>query len=229
MSTRCVQALNSYIGSPFTLGQAQSHISKGSFGPRITWVQNDPVSFLSSRDACESPYDVIVFANSLWYFSSPSQISSTLALAGQHAKRIAVAEYSLHAAPSAHINATPHVYAALAQAALEVRKPKSVSNIRTIVTPKRIISLAAEGKLILVRESMFTPAPDVDDARWETGFVASEEFRKEIDTTLADNARERELALALRETMLAAIADLPEGRKGLQMMDVWCGVFEKYE
>lgn len=217
------------LGRPFTLGQAQNHISEGSLGSRITWVQNDPISFLSSRPASEPPFDLIVFANSLWYFSSPSQIGDTLELAGKHSKRIAIAEYSLHASPSIHPTAIPHIYAAFTQAALEVRKPNSTSNIRTVVGPKAITALAEGVKLKLQKETTFTPAADVDDARWETGMVASASFLEEINTTLTENARERELALALREAMLAAIADLPEGRKSIRMMDVWCAIFERRE
>lgn len=211
------------------MGQAQTHVSSGDLGKRITWVQNDPITFLNARDASDAPFDLIVFANSLWYFSNPTQIGDTLALAGKHAKRVAIAEYSLHASPSVHPYAIPHIYAVFTQAALEVRKPLSKSNIRTVVGPKAITALATGAGLKLVLEDSFTPNSDVDDARWETGHVASDGFVVEINSTLANDERERYLALSLREAMLAAIADLPEGRKSIRMMDVWCAVFEKSE
>lgn len=147
-------------------------------------------------------------------------------MAGKHAKRIAIAEYSLHASPSIHPNAIPHVYAAFTQAALEVRKTNSTSNIRTVIGPKGITSLAEAGGLKIVQETAFTPAAEVDDAIWETGEVASAGFLEQIETTLRENDRERQLVLALRDAMLAAIADIPEGRKAVRMMDVWCATFE---
>lgn len=225
-ATTLCTTLKCAIGSPFTIGQAQSHISKGELGSRITWVQNNPISFLESRRASDPDFDLIVFAHSLWYFSSPEQIRSTLNAAARHATRIAIAEYSLHASPSVGPNAVPHVYAAFAQAALEVHKPKSISNIRTVVGPKAITAFAANAKLKIVQQATFTPAADVDDARWETGFVKGAGFLKEVRTILAKNDRERELALALRDAMLASISDIPEGSRGVRTMDVWCAVFE---
>lgn len=189
-------------------------------------MQNDPISFLESRAASEPAFDLIAFANSLWYFSSPSRIQSTLATAAKYAARVAIAEYTLHASPSLGPAAIPHVYAAFAQAALEMHKPTSVSNIRTVVDPKAITALATEANLKMVQEDSFIPAADVDDAHWETGIVRSAGFLEEVKTTLAENGRERALVLALREAMLASINDIPEGRKGIRMMDVWCAVFE---
>jgi hypothetical protein len=189
-------------------------------------VQNDPISFLESRAASQPAFDLIVFANSLWYFSSPAQIQSTLATAAKHTNRVAIAEFSLHASPSLGPAAIPHVYAAFAQAALEVHKHTSISNIRTVVGPKAITALAAEVNLKIVQENTFTPAADVDDARWETGFVGSASFLSEVKTTLVENDRERAVALALREAMLASINDIPGGQRGVRVMDVWCAVFE---
>ncbi|KAF8316605.1 putative SAM-dependent methyltransferase [Clavulina sp. PMI_390] len=219
-------------GSPQTLGQAQGEISAGPLGSRITWIQEDPIKFLSSLSTSGSPaFDLIVFANSLWYFSSPAQIQSTLTAAAKHSKHIAIAEYSLHASPSLQPAgaALPHMYAAYAQGALEVYKPTSESNIRTVISPRAITSLAEQdGLLKLVKEELMTPAPEVDDARWETSRVASKAFVEEINETLKgdEHQRERNLVLSLRDSMLSAMADLPGGKKDIRMMDVWCATFQ---
>jgi len=174
-------------------------------------VQDNPISFLESRPTSEPAFDLVVFAHSLWYFSSPSQIQSTLAAAAKHASQIAVAEYNLHASSSIGPAAVPHLHAAFAQAALKVHKPTSISNIRTIIGPQAITALAAGANLTVVREDTFTPAADVDDARWEARIVVSSRFLEEVKTVLVEYDRERGLVLALRESMLASIKNVPEG------------------
>lgn len=135
------------------------------------------------------------------------------------------------------------MYAVFAQAALEVRKTAehSLSNIRTLVSPRAIKSLAETGKpsssskaesavvpkLKLVSEGTFTPDPVVQDAMWEMGHVRSEGFLAEIEEVIKDE-REKELVMSLRDAVIAARDDLetPEGRTKPRMMDVWVGVFE---
>ena len=129
-------------GAPYTLGQAQAHISRGRLGRRITWVQQSPLDYLSSLSSTASDskaFDATVLAHCLWYFPSPTLILSTFRALKQHSKRLLLAEWSLVAT---HPSAQPHVLAALTQAALECRKPKSVSNVRTVLGPKRITELA---------------------------------------------------------------------------------------
>jgi hypothetical protein len=110
---------NSDVGAPYTLGQAQNHISQGPLGRRITWVQQSPLDYLSSlflsssnsSPTSTSAFDAAVLAHSLWYFSTPSLIQSTFRALRQHSKRLLVAEWSLLAT---HPLAQPHVLAMLA-------------------------------------------------------------------------------------------------------------------
>lgn len=138
-------------GAPYTLGQAQGHISQGPLGRRITWVQQAPLDYLSSLpswpSSTSSPpageskaFDATVLAHCLWYFASPSLVLSTLRALKPHSKRLLLAEWSLVAT---HPSAQAHVLAALTQAALECRKTKgSASNVRTVLGPKRLTELA---------------------------------------------------------------------------------------
>lgn len=54
-------------GSPYTLGQAQSHLSQGPLGKRITWVQQSPFDYLSSLPGTDSSLnlDAAVLAHCL--------------------------------------------------------------------------------------------------------------------------------------------------------------------
>ncbi|ETW74630.1 hypothetical protein HETIRDRAFT_456205 [Heterobasidion irregulare TC 32-1] len=85
-------------GSPFTLGQAQAHLSAGPLGPRITWAHADPLAFLAARAPDAPPFDVAVLSLCTWYFASPRVLSALLAALAPHATRLCVAEWSLSAA-----------------------------------------------------------------------------------------------------------------------------------
>ncbi|KAI8303242.1 hypothetical protein K4K61_007248 [Colletotrichum sp. SAR11_59] len=91
-------------GAPYTLGQAQSHISQGLLGSRVTWVQQPPLDYLSSLSSTSESktFDATVLAHCMWYFASPSVIISTFRALKQHSKRLLLAEWSLVATdPSA--------------------------------------------------------------------------------------------------------------------------------
>ncbi|TIA14671.1 ankyrin [Aureobasidium pullulans] len=134
-------------GSPYTLGQAQNHISNGPLGDRIIWAQQSPLEYLSAN---HTKFDAAILAHSLWYFPSPLLILDTFRALKQHSKRLLLAEWSLVAS---HSSAEPHVLAALAQAALECRKPESTSNVRTVLSPKRLTELAVAAGWQLDSES----------------------------------------------------------------------------
>jgi len=206
-------------GSPFTLGQAQAHISAGPLGSRITWVQTDPITFAAEK-ASEPKYDVAVMALSLWYFASPAQVRDTFRALSTRAHRVCIAEYALSATDPA---AVPHVLAALTQSALEAHKPTSSTNVRTVLSPIRLKALAVEAGLELVKEGIVVPVQGMFDGRWETNEVKAKYFEEEIVKTIVDE-KQRSVALALRDAMEASLKQLGEGVK-IRTMDIWVGSF----
>ena len=69
--------------------------------------------------------------------ASPALLRQTLSILAKQAERVVICDYALSATlPSAHA----HVLAVLTEAALECRKPSSVSNVRTIVYSARCAS-----------------------------------------------------------------------------------------
>ncbi|KZT51284.1 S-adenosyl-L-methionine-dependent methyltransferase [Calocera cornea HHB12733] len=212
-------------GSPYTLGQAQSHLSSGPLGPRIQWVQASPLQYLSSlpapRPSSPAAFDVAVLAHCLFYFTSPSLIQSTFAALKGHAKRMCVAEWSLVASER---EAQPHVLAVLAQAALECRKPSSSSNVRTVLSPKRIKALAEAAGWALESEASVLPGPDVLDGQWEVSAVMSPRFESQVGEAVKDE-RERGVVEAMRDAVAAALEGVDGGVKGVRAMDAWVGVF----
>ncbi|KAJ5748220.1 uncharacterized protein N7511_009916 [Penicillium nucicola] len=192
-------------GAPYTLGQAQGHISQGPLGGRITWA-----------------FDATVLAHSLWYFASPSLILSTFRAIKQHSKRLLLAEWSLVAT---HPSSQPHVLAALTQAALECRKPNnSVSNIRTVLGPKRLTEIALAAGWQLESETLVQGGEGLLDGQWEVSACLSSSFEREVEESISDE-RERAVVLASRDACEASLEGIQGGRKGVRAMDVWVATF----
>lgn len=213
-------------GAPYTLGQAQGHISQGPLGSRITWIQQSPLDYLSSLPqsppASESRvFDVTVLAHSLWYFTSPSLILSTFRAIKQHSKRLVLAEWSLVAT---HPSAQPHVLATLTQAALECRKSDSDSNVRTVLGPKRLTELALAAGWHLETETRVQPGEGLLDGQWEVDACLSSSFEKEVEEQVGDE-RERGVVLALRDACEASLEGVEGGLKGVKAMDFWVANF----
>lgn len=212
-------------GAPYTLGQAQNHISKGPLGGTIDWVQRLPLDYLSSLPSSSTPdskaFDATVLAHSLWYFSSHTLILDTFRALKQHSKRLLLAEWSLVAT---HPSAQPHVLAALAQAALECRKPQSRSNIRTVLGPKRLTELALAAGWQLESETRVQPTKGLSDGMWEISRCLSSSFEKEIEEYVGDG-RDRDVVFALRDACAASLEFVDGGRKGVKSMDVWVASF----
>ncbi|KAF3049323.1 hypothetical protein E8E11_009091 [Didymella keratinophila] len=209
-------------GSPYTLGQAQSHISQGPLGRQITWIQQSPQDYLDSLSGNDSQqFDATVFAHCLWYFSSPSLILDTLHAIRKHSKRLLLAEWSLVArTPSAQ----PHVLAALAQAALECRKSKSISNVRTVLSPKRLTELALAAGWKLESETRIEAGEGLLDGQWEVSACLSPLFEKQVEEHVRDE-RERGVVLALRDACEASLELVPGGKQSVRGMDVWVASF----
>ncbi|EJT97267.1 hypothetical protein DACRYDRAFT_25090 [Dacryopinax primogenitus] len=203
-------------GAPFTIGDAQAHLSSGPLGAHITWVQSSPIDYLSSS----SQFDTAVLAHCLWYFSSPSLLLSTLRALRARCTNLCIGEWSLSASLK---EGQAHVFAALTQAALECRKPSSESNVRTVLSPSAIKTLAQEAGWSLESERSITPELRLLDGRWEVGDVLDPAFEEEVKENVQDE-RERGVIFALRDATQAAV-DRVEGMKGVGCMEVWVAVF----
>ncbi|KAH6872692.1 SAM-dependent methyltransferas-like protein [Alternaria rosae] len=218
-------------GSPYTIGQAQDHITQGPLGKQITWIQQAPLEYLSSlpipSSSSSAPtssgkaFDATVLAHCLWYFPTPSLILSTFRAIRQHSKRLLLAEWSLVAT---HPSAQPHVLAALTQAALECRKVKSISNVRTILGPKRLIELALAAGWRLEDDTHVQSGEELMDGQWEVSACLSSSFEREIEENVSDE-RERGVILALRDACEASLEGTQGGRNGVRAMDVWVASF----
>lgn len=180
-----------------------------------------PSATVSIQTSDSEVFDATVLAHSLWYFSSPSLILSTFRALKQHSKRLLLAEWSLVAT---HPSAQPHVLAALTQAALECRKYKSISNIRTVLGPKRLTELALAAGWQLESETRVQSGEELLDGQWEVSACLSSSFEKEVEEHV-DDERERGVVFALRDACEASLEGVLGGHKGVRAMDVWAASF----
>jgi Methyltransferase domain len=206
-------------GSPWTLGEAQAHISKSEIGDRVSWHQATPLDFL--KDVPEGKYDVAVLVHSSWYFSSPTELKDTFAMLRGKAKKLCIAEYALSATEKA---AVPHVLTAFARASLEIYNPNSEANIRNAFSPKALQDMAVESGWTMVSDRRVVPDEALEDGRWEVRSVLESGFLAEVDENVKDE-RARIMLESMREAVQAVVSNLDEGQK-IRTMDVWVARFE---
>ncbi|KAH8883219.1 putative SAM-dependent methyltransferase [Thozetella sp. PMI_491] len=206
-------------GGPFTLGQAQGHISKGPIGGRITWHQADPVTFLQQHP--DTTWDVAVLLHCIWYFKSPDALVEILNALKGRVKKVLVAEHALHATEKAAI---PHVLATLARATLEAHRGDSSENIQNPLSPSGIKEIAAKTNWSLEAEATVVPDRGLDDGRWETGTVASARFLDVVEKNVQDE-RIKLLLRSARDAVLTALATVGGEVKNAQTMDTWVAAF----
>lgn len=221
-------------GAPFTLAEAQEHLSGSEIGSRITWHRGKPWEAvalgLGGKDDPRREWDIIVLAHCVWYFKGRDELSSILRdLKSKLTKggKICIAEYALHATEKA---AWPHVLAALAQGTLQaLRVQASEENIQAPLSPQQIKLIANEHAWKLDHEARLVPGDGLLDGTWETGSVASEDFLREVEQFVANENWRSDLMLkAMRASVLAAVEAIG-GVKKTRTMDVWTGVFSANE
>ncbi|KAI1161877.1 SAM-dependent methyltransferase [Nemania serpens] len=203
-------------GAPFTLSQAQQHISASPVGDRIAWHRATPQDFLS---ATQTVWDVAVLAHCIWYFASEQELEAILEALHGRVKRLCVAEYALHATERAAI---PHVLAVLARGSLESFKEESSENVRSPLSPSSIKKVATKARWNCTHESSVVPEPGLLDGFWEVGTVMSENFLREVSTAVS-NERTKVVVTSARDAVTAAVGAL-DGAK-VRTMDVWVAAF----
>lgn len=201
-------------GAPFTLAQAQSHLSAGPIGPLVTWHRADPVEFLAAN--ADAQWDVAVLAHCIWYFSSEDTLRQILAALKGRVARVCLAEWAMHATEPA---AAAHVLAALARATFEAHRVDSDENIQTPASPRVIKEIVGQAGWKVETEGTVVPEVELADGFWETGTVVGKGFVEDFEKEIKDERVKAVLASA-RDATIAA-ADAAGGAKKVRCMDVW--------
>ncbi|KAJ4297420.1 hypothetical protein N0V88_004342 [Collariella sp. IMI 366227] len=167
-------------GAPFTLGQAQSHLSAGPLGPLVTFHRADPVEFLASN---ANTWDVAVLAHCIWYFPSDDTLGKILSALRGRVSRVCLAEWAMHATEPA---ATAHVLATLARATFEAHRVDSTENIQTPASPQTIKQIVGQAGWKIGTERTVVPEPELSDGFWETGAVVDKGFAEDVEKEIKD-------------------------------------------
>ncbi|KAF9780380.1 hypothetical protein IL306_000316 [Fusarium sp. DS 682] len=208
-------------GAPYTLGQAQEHITKGSLGGRLKFWQKQLEDFLTETG--EQKWDYAVFVHCLWYLDGAETLTRLLRALKGRVNKICIAEYAMKASEPA---AVPHVLAALTRATLEAQKSESEANIRCLLSPPDIKNIAGNARWKVERETEIVPHEGLQDGGWEVGDVKSESFVDEIEEHVADSKLKIVLKSG-REAVVKAVEGL-DG-KNVRTMDVWAATLVESE
>ena len=200
-------------GAPYTLGQAQDHITKGEMGGRITFWQKRLEDFL--QETGDEKWDCAVLVHCIWYLDSEETLTSMLKALKGRVNKLCIAEYSMQASSPA---AVPHLLAALAQATLAAHHPESEANIRCLLTPTDIKRISDEVGWKVEEETMIQPDESLQDGKWEVGGVKSPEFLDDVEKYVSDT-KVKTLLRGQREAVLRVDKQLA-GTKA-RTMDVW--------
>ena len=205
-------------GAPFTLAQAQAHLSESEIGDRITWHNRGVEDFLA--DTAAQNWDYVVFTHSIWYFNGEDVLRSMLTtLRGRVVGGLVIAEYALQASEP---TAIPHLLAALARATLEAHNPNSTANIRCLLSPEGIKSIAEEVGWRLGSETRIIPEEPLLDGSWEVGSVKRKGFLEEVAKNVIEERVKTQLRSS-RDSVVRAM-DALNGKKP-RTMDVWVAKF----
>ncbi|KAK3295186.1 uncharacterized protein B0H64DRAFT_474192 [Chaetomium fimeti] len=198
-------------GAPFTLAQAQSHLSAGPLGPLLTFHRADPVDFLAANP--DAQWDVAVLAHCVWYFRSPDTLRQTLTALRGRVARVCLAEWALHATEPA---AVAHVLAALARATFEAHRVDSTENIQMPASPRAIKDVVGQAGWKVESEGTVVPGAELSDGFWETGTVVDEEFAEEVEKEVKEERVKAALTSA-RDATIAAADSVGGARKTTQV------------
>ena len=153
-------------GSPVSLGESAGYLLQSKLGKQIRIDFN--IDILSPEvEFQENFFDYIVFSHCSWYTKSTEELLQILKKAKSWGKQLCFAEWST---TIRSIEQYPHLLAILIQAQYEAFKEESVSNVRTLLTPKDIRALAEEAGWN-VQDEITIDSPELQDGKWEVDML----------------------------------------------------------
>ncbi|KFY97793.1 hypothetical protein V498_01862 [Pseudogymnoascus sp. VKM F-4517 (FW-2822)] len=205
-------------GAPYTLAQCQSHLLAGPLGPRITFHNTDPASFLSTLPPSAKPYDFVVLAHCIWYFETPAILSEIISALAGHTTRLCLVEWGLRADRAETL---PHVVTALLLANIEAKRlTPSTENVRSVLSPQQIVSNVLEkGRFALVEETRGKSGDTVQDGYWEVSDLLRNRVEF-LDRMKRDEVSDKEIgALVAMFDSVQAGVDIIGDVKDVKTMD----------
>lgn len=216
-----------WLGTP-DYASARAHVLSSFLGPRIEFVQADPIGFLTSPTTTEQDFDYIVFGYSIWFFSDPTFLSSMLKEALQHRRSptVLIVESSLSASEPSQV---PHVLAALTDNALEsFNGEDSKRNIRCALSPRQITEIAKDIGWKIRSQTYVTPLPGQIEGQREVRMTTqAKRFREDKDRTVANlPSKVGTMLKAMVDAVAISLDRLEGGLPSTRNMDAWVAQFD---
>ena len=181
-------------GSPVTLGDSINFLKNSQVGNRIrvdfeTNVLSNEVEFP------EKSFDYIVLSHCSWYLKTPEELHDILKKIKKWGNILCFAEWDTRI----HTNdQLPHFLSVLIQAQYECFKESSLSNVRTLFTPKDLQNIAERAGWQITAETTLDSS-QLQDGKWEIEYTLAE-YKEELN--LVDHLPSKFTALLHSEIQL---------------------------
>lgn len=173
-------------GAPITVGDSSDFLKNSVLGKQIKI--DFEVDVLSHSVEFEDGYfDMIILSHCSWYLKSSEELLAILQKARRWGKKLCFAEWDTNLYLK---NQYPHLLAVLIQSQYECFKENSISNVRTLFTPKDIEEIVLASGWNITNEQIIH-SPSLHDGKWEIDMVLHN-YSKELEnlrttsTKLAD-------------------------------------------
>ncbi|QBP40140.1 methyltransferase domain-containing protein [Paenisporosarcina antarctica] len=154
-------------GSPISLGDSAEYLMQSKLGKQIKFDFEIDLLSSNSLEIIEDYFDYIVFSHCSWYLKSLDELRELMQKIKKWGKQLCFAEWDSRIKT---IEQYPHLLSILIQAQYESFKDDSVSNIRTLFTPKDIKSIVESSGWTIINDETID-CPELQDGNWEINKV----------------------------------------------------------
>lgn len=153
-------------GSPVNLGSATARLKSSSIGKPLEFHLSETLS--DPNRFAPGSFDLIVLSHCAWYLSSKAQLHELLALVRPWGRKLCVAEWD---ARPRRQSQWAHAQAVLLQAQQEALLPRLASNVRCLLTPLDLITVARDAGWA-VQNEIVLDSHHLQDGGWEVAMAA---------------------------------------------------------
>jgi ubiquinone/menaquinone biosynthesis C-methylase UbiE len=157
-----IDIASSNYGCPITVGDAASYLKKSKLGKQIKMEFGIDI-LATDFNFSDDTFDYIVFSHCSWYLKSFDELEAILKKIRKWGKKLCFAEWDSRIQT---IEQYPHLLAVLIQSQVECFKESSISNVRTLFTPKDVRRIVEKASWTITNEQSIN-SPNLQDAKWE--------------------------------------------------------------
>lgn len=161
-------------GSPVTLGDSINYLKNSHLGNHIE-VNFEMDVLAPEINFPDQSFDYIVLSHCSWYLKSPQELLDILKKVRKWGAVLCFAEWDTRVQRNEQL---PHFLSVLIQAQYECFKESSLSNVRTLFTPKDIQQIAENAGWKIKSETVIDSS-HLQDGQWEMEYTLTD-YKEEI-------------------------------------------------